>query len=87
MGISNIAQAIKLSSHPVAVLKEESAPQDALQFKENLWRCVVAVLVGASNGKTASFTIETTVCPGGRAGLGFCRIPEVAKFFLMEATL
>ena len=79
---SKIAKAIKLTSHPIAILKTDSAPQGALRFKSGQRGCVIAFLAAAVKGKTAVFSKDTTNCPGGKAGLGFCRIPEQTKFFL-----
>lgn len=68
---SQIAAAIKLKRQPVAVLRTESVPEGALQFQPGKWGCVIAMLVTASKGRTAAFTLETTSCPGGRVGMGF----------------
>lgn len=67
---SKIAKLIKLKNQPVAVFRSEEKPENALQFKEGIWGCVVALLNAASKGKTAISSLETTACIGGRAGLG-----------------
>ena len=68
---SKISKLIKLSNSPVAIMQAETCPEKVLQFKENCWGCVTAMLAAAANGKIAAFSKETTPCLGGRAGLGF----------------
>ena len=67
---SRIAKAIKLSSQPVAVYRSKNCPEGAIQFKENIWGCVIALLNSASKGRTAAFCERTVACKGGKAGLG-----------------
>ena len=67
---SHIAKAIKLSSQPVAVYRSKNCPEGAVQFKENVWGCVIALLNSASKGRTAAFCERTVACKGGKAGLG-----------------
>ena len=67
---SDLARALKLSSQPVAVYRSDSCPEGALQFKEGVWGCVVAMLNAASKGRTAAFHKTNVVCKGGQAGLG-----------------
>ena len=68
---SKIVKHICLNNHPVAVLRADSVPQKAICFKEGKWGCVVALIKVASQGKIAAAAKDTTVCMGGRAGLGF----------------
>ncbi|WP_295160165.1 DUF169 domain-containing protein [Selenomonas sp. AE3005] len=68
---SKIAKHICLNNHPVAVLRADSVPEKAICFKEGKWGCVVALIKAASQGKIAAAAKDTTVCMGGRAGLGF----------------
>ncbi len=72
---SKISELIKLKNSPVAVVQSEICPEKVLQFKENHWGCVIAMLSAAANGKIAAFTKETATCLGGRAGLGFEKYP------------
>lgn len=60
-----------MKNHPVAILWTEEMPKEAIHFQENKWGCVVALLKAASQGKIAAATNNTTVCQGGKVGLGF----------------
>jgi uncharacterized protein (DUF169 family) len=68
---SAIARAINLNSLPVAIMEADYLPDNALQFKEGAFGCVIAFLKSASKGKTAAFSRRTFGCPGGGVGLGF----------------
>ena len=68
---SIIAKHIGLKNHPVTVLWAEDMPQDTIHFQEGKWGCVVALIKAASQGKVAAATLATTVCQGGKVGLGF----------------
>lgn len=67
---SKIAEAIKLNNSPVAILLIDQRPDDALQFKEGKWGCVVAMLNKATEGYTVVFDEKTYGCEGGGKGLG-----------------
>ena len=67
---SQIATAIKLSSQPIAVYRSKDCPEGAIQFKENVWGCVIGMLNAASRGRTAALCERTVACKGGKAGLG-----------------
>ncbi|MBO4318358.1 MAG: DUF169 domain-containing protein [Mailhella sp.] len=80
---SKIAGLIKLSGDPVAVLRAAGMPENCLHFDEDAkWGCVMPFLAAAAKGKTAAFSMQTTPCLGGKAGLGFCPLPEGLDFFL-----
>lgn len=68
---SKIAKAIDMKYSPVAVVLTDEKPEQALQFKEGRWGCVVAMLNAAAKGKTAVFDRKTFGCIGGGVGLGF----------------
>ncbi len=69
---SPISRAIKLKHSPVAILLTNDKPENAVQFKEGVWSCVIAMLNAAARGKTAVFDRKTVGCQGGAIGLGFC---------------
>ncbi len=69
---SRIAEAIQFKIHsPVAVILTDARPEEAVQFSEDRWGCVAAMLVTASKGRTAVFDRKTYGCVGGAVGLGF----------------
>jgi uncharacterized protein (DUF169 family) len=68
---SRIAKALKLQYGPVAILWTDEKPEDASQFKEGKWGCVMWMLARAAKGKTVAFSEETYGCWGGGVGLGF----------------
>jgi len=68
--LSKIAHSLKLKSSPVAIILTDQKPKNTLQFKENRWGCVTAMLVAASKGRTAVFDKATVGCVGGSVGLG-----------------
>lgn len=68
---SRLAEAIKLKNSPVAVLFTDIKPDNALQYREGKWGCVIDMLARAAEGQTAVFSRKTCGCTGGAAGLGF----------------
>jgi len=67
---SKIKKAIRLNTQPVAVFRTKTLPDQAMQFKEGKWGCVIAMLYVAAKGRTAAFCDRTVACKGGKAGLG-----------------
>lgn len=81
---SKIASLLKLKNQPVVVYRTKECPENAVQFKEGKWGCVVALLNAAANkGMTAAFCDKTVVCKGGRAGTGIEPFESgVTEYFL-----
>lgn len=74
---SRMAQALRLKNHPVAVYRSDTMPEGAMQFREGVWGCVIAMLnTVAKKGRTAAFCRERVECIGGRAGLGLEPYPH-----------
>ncbi|MBL0715385.1 MAG: DUF169 domain-containing protein [Desulfosarcina sp.] len=68
---SRIAEALKLKFEPVALIWSDDVPEQAIQFKEGKWGCVMWMLAHAAKGKTAACGRKTFGCFGGGVGLGF----------------
>jgi hypothetical protein len=57
---------------PVAVVWSDEIPDDALEFKEGRFGCILYLFAEASRrGRVAGGSRDTVVCPGGRAAFGF----------------
>lgn len=67
---SEIAQRLKLTYSPIAILFTNEKPQDALEFIEGRWSCVTTMLTAAAKGRRAVFSRTTFGCEGGGIGLG-----------------
>ena len=68
---SKIASSLHLKHQPVALLWTNDRPDEALQFHQDKWGCVMAMFAQAATGKTAAFDRQTFGCIGGGVGLGF----------------
>jgi uncharacterized protein (DUF169 family) len=68
---SRLAKELKLRYHPVAVIFSDKKPENALQFKEGKWGCVISMLTAAAKGKIVALDRKTVRCMGGRTGVGF----------------
>ena len=68
---SSIAKALTLKYEPVAIMLTNERPEEAKQFKEGKFGCVMSMLAAAVRGKQAVFDRKTFGCPGGGTGLGF----------------
>ncbi|MBN2538713.1 MAG: DUF169 domain-containing protein, partial [Deltaproteobacteria bacterium] len=63
--------ALNLKFNPVAIIWSDENPEDALQFKQGRWGCVMSLFAHAVKGCTAVFDRKTFGCWGGGVGLGF----------------
>lgn len=80
---SKIAEAICLNTPPVAVYRSKTCPENALQFQEGVWGCVISMLNAASEGRTVAFHETNVVCKGGQAGLGLNPFtPGIIEYYL-----
>ncbi len=66
-----LVDVLKLKLNPVAIIFTDDKPEDAMQFREGKWGCVMMLFSQAARGKTAVFDRETFGCFGGGTGLGF----------------
>ncbi len=68
---SKVAESIQLKHHPVALIWSHQRPENALQFKERKWGCVMWLVASAAKGRTAVCDRQTFGCFGGGVGMGF----------------
>ncbi len=68
---SELASQLKLKYSPVALLWSDDKPEQAIEFKQGRWACVMFAFAQAAKGKTAVFSRQTYGCWGGGVGLGF----------------
>jgi len=68
---SQLATRLKLRYSPVAVLFSNEKPAAAIEFAEQKWGCVAAMMTAAMKGRTVAFSRKTFGCLGGGVGLGF----------------
>jgi hypothetical protein len=69
---SSVVENLKPEFEPVAVVWSDDIPENALEFKEGRFGCILHLFAEASRrGRVAGGSRETVVCPGGRAAFGF----------------
>lgn len=68
---SKISEALRLKFEPVAIIWSDEKPDNALQFTEHKWGCVMAMFAQTATGKTAVFDFNTYGCIAASWGLGF----------------
>jgi uncharacterized protein (DUF169 family) len=68
---SAIAKALGMTLQPVALVFSDEKPDEAMQFGERRWGCVMWLLASAARGKPACADAATFGCIGGGVGLGF----------------
>ena len=66
-----ISEVLKMKFEPVAIIWSDEKPENALQFSEHKWGCVMAMFAQAAKGKTAVFDFNTYGCIAASWGLGF----------------
>ncbi len=68
---SKIAEAMRMTHLPVALLWSDEKPAGAMQFQEGRWGCVMWLAASAARGRAAVCDVKTFGCVGGGVGLGF----------------
>lgn len=69
---STIVKNLRPEFEPVAVVWSDTIPDDAFQFKNGQFGCVLYLFAQAStSGNIAGGSPESIICTGGRAALGF----------------
>lgn len=68
---SAIAEQLQFRQQPVGILFAQEKPENARQFQEGKWGCVMFLLAAAVRGETVAFDRKTFGCQGGGTGLGF----------------
>jgi hypothetical protein len=69
---SMIAEAINLTTQPVALVWADQAPEEGARLKSEHWACVVSLFAAAATrGISGAFDRQTHGCWGGGVGLGF----------------
>jgi hypothetical protein len=69
---SAVVEHLRPDFEPVAVVWSDEIPDDALQFGEGRFGCILHLFAEASRrGRVAGGSRDTVVCPGGRAAFGF----------------
>jgi hypothetical protein len=69
---STVVKHGKPEFEPVAVVWSDDIPDNAVEFKEGRFGCILHLFAEASRrGRVAGGSRDTVVCPGGRGALGF----------------
>ncbi|MFN3534723.1 MAG: DUF169 domain-containing protein [Desulfatiglandales bacterium] len=68
---SKMKEMLGMVYEPVCIVWSHKKPENAAQFKEGRWGCVMWQFSSAAKGKTAVFDRKTYGCWGGGVGLGF----------------
>jgi hypothetical protein len=69
---SPLVEELRPEFEPVALIWSDEMPDDALQFREGRFGCILHLFAEASRrGRVTGGSRETIICPGGRAALGF----------------
>ncbi len=81
---SKLAEALNLSSQPVAIVRTEQPPADAMEPSVDWHGCAIALLSAASKGKRVAFREETVGCGGGKGGLALAETPHEPLTMLLS---
>lgn len=73
---SRLVKSLDLHYEAVAILLSNEKPEGALQGKEGKWNCTIPLFIAAAKGRISVFERKTTVCSGGKVGLGFGQFPN-----------
>lgn len=68
---SKISEAIRLKYQPVALIRTDRKPDNAMQFKQGKWGCIMWLAANAAKGNYSVCDRETFGCVGGGVGMGF----------------
>jgi len=68
---SQLSAALKLKYKPVAIVWSDQKPDNAMQFTEGKWGCIMWLAASAARGKAAVCDRKTFGCFGGGVGMGF----------------
>lgn len=81
---SELARRLKLKYAPVAILFTNEKPQDAREFMEGRWGCVISMLTASAKGRgSAVFSRTNHGCGGAGTGLGLLdQLSEGMEYFL-----
>ncbi len=68
---NKLVKALRLKTHPVALVWTDKKPATAIEFAPDKWGCLMYHLVAAAKGRTAVIGRDTYGCVGGGVGMGF----------------